>query len=178
MVSNMTAESVMISGFTVIISAFVALVVTLLQNQVAQRKIYSEFSGKLYSLRLNAYLEMFELISRFIKKACDHRISYAELDHFYENYSNQDSKWSLLFSSRMVQSSHDLILEMRRMLGQYKPDDTIDVRDLRENFLTKVELAMKYEIGAFAFDAPGSFGYSQYAQTYIDTIKSRLEQNN
>jgi len=170
----MTAESVIISAFTVIISAFVALVVTLLQNQVAQRKIYSEFSGKLYSQRLSAYLEMFELVSGFMKKSCDCKISHAELEHFCETYSNQDSKWGLLFSSRMVQSSHDLILEMRKILGQYKPGDTIDMQDLRENFLTQVELSMKYEIGAFAFDAPGSFGFSHYAQTYIETMKSRL----
>jgi hypothetical protein len=51
----------------VIISVVLSFIVNYYQNKIALKKIHSEFSGKLYSKRLEMYLEIYELVSEFCK---------------------------------------------------------------------------------------------------------------
>ena len=104
----------LIAFLGVIISVTLSFITIQYQNRIALKKIYSEFGGQLYSKRLEVYPEIYELVSGFCKLIDKKRISYEELNDFYEEYSIQDSKSGLLFSSCMVKSSYNLRKEIKK----------------------------------------------------------------
>jgi len=117
--------------------------------------IQNKFSGKLYTRRLEAYLEIFELVSGFIKIIKRKGILYEELKIFYEKYSALDSKSGLLFSYS-VYSSSELMEEIKNILS-CKKTMVASCEELKKNLLKKlavVELTMKCELGVFEYTNP------------------------
>ena len=154
----------------VIISVSLSYIINHYQNKIALKKIHSEFSGKLYSKRLDVYLEIYELISDFWKTVEKKRISYEELSDFFEKYSILDSKSGLLFSSSLVKSSHRLRKQVRKIFTSHKAGDTFNkssIYNLR-GFLAQVELSMKYELGVFGYASPSTMEDSELAKAYSE----------
>jgi len=156
---NNDAIIVLIPLMGVIISGLLSFFINRHQNKIEYIKAQSEFSGQLYSARLKAYLEIFELISDFIKKIYTNKnISYIELMEFYKMYALLDSKSGLLFSYT-ARSSSALIEEIREMLGHYSKEEKnkIFFCDLKDKLIIKladVENTMKYELGIHVFKDP------------------------
>jgi len=142
----------LISLVGVIISVTLSCIIS---NKINLLKIHNEFSRKLYSKRLIAYLEIYELISGFVKIIKRKVISYDELIDFYDKYSTKDSKFGLLFSYTVYSSSR-LIEEIEEIISNKKTNYTIS-NDLKENILKRlgvVELSMKFELGVFTYTNP------------------------
>jgi len=77
-------QSAVIAFIGVIISASISLIISEIKNRIELNKIHSKFNGQLYSKRLKAYLEIFELVSGFLKIVRRKGISYKQLNDFYE----------------------------------------------------------------------------------------------
>jgi len=165
----------------VIISVILSFIISYYQNKIALKKIHSEFSGKLYSKRLECYLEIFELVSEFVKTIRSKSISYNELNDFYEKYSIKDSKLGLLFSSDMIKSSYNLRKEVIKILASHKEGDTIGKNLLYKHnigrFLAKIELSMKHELGVFGYENPSTLENSKFTKTYLEIWDSEKDES-
>jgi len=132
----------------------------IINNKINLLKVHSEFSGQLYSKRLEAYLEIYELISGFVKsivrrKISHEKITYEELKEFYDKYSILDSKSGLLFS-HSLHPSFELLKEITKILIPKKENFTISddsVKSIQKK-LAVVEINMKFELGVFKYKDP------------------------
>ena len=128
-------------------------------NKIEYIKAQSEFSRQLYSARLKAYTEIYELVSGFIKNIYRNEyISYAELNDFYKMYSLLDSKSGLLFSYT-TRSSANLMQEIGKILKNHSNEEAdniffYDLEDKLRRNLVNVENSMKYELGVYIFKNP------------------------
>ena len=154
----------------VIISVSLSFIINHYQNKIALKKIHSEFSGKLYSKRLDIYLEIYELVSDFWKTVEKKRISYEELNDFFEKYSILDSKSGLLFSSSLVKSSYYLRKKLREILTSHKMGDTFSKNSIYtlRKFIAQVELSMKYELGVFGYESPSKMEDIELIKAYSE----------
>ena len=150
---------VLIPLMGVIISGLLSLVISKHHNKIEYIKAQSEFSGQLYSARLTAYPEIYELISEFLKKIYrNENISYTELNDFYKMYSQLDSKSGLLFSYT-AKSSSALMEGIGEILKNCSNDETdniffYDLKDKLRRKLADVENSMKYELGVYIYKNP------------------------
>jgi len=144
----------LISLFGIIFSVILSCTIS---SKLGLIKTQSEFSKQLYKKRLKSYLEIYELVSNFVKIINRRKISFEKMKEFYEKYSILDSKYGLLFSYT-IHSSSELIKETNKILTGKKIDDAIDeeIKKKLINKLGNVELAMKYELGVFAFKNPST----------------------
>ena len=141
----------------VLISVIVSIFISRSQNNTEKIKIYGEFVGKLYSKRLEAYLEIFELISDYVKIIKRKGLLYEELLDFYEKYSKLDSKSGLLFSYTAFHSDK-LMIEIREILSCKKCEKPCIFSENQKtdliNKLGYVETTMKLELGVYAYRDP------------------------
>jgi len=136
---------------------FSVLLSCIISNKLSFIKIQSEFSIQLYTKRLESYLEIFELVSGFVKTIKRREITFEKTKEFYEKYSVLDSKFGLLFSYT-IHSSYLLMKETKKILTRQKTDDVIN-EEIKKELIKKlgdVELSMKYELGVFAFKNPAT----------------------
>ena len=165
----------------VIISVILSFIINQYQHKIALKKIHSEFSGKLYSKRLETYLEIYELVSQFCRMIDSRvddkkRISYEELYDFYNKYLIKDSKSGLLFSSCMVKSSYNLRTEVKKILTNHKIEDTFSknlMYNLRKSF-SQVELSLKHELGVFGYESPSIMKDSELTKTYSEIWEQEI----
>ena len=163
---------------SVFLSSITSFIVAKCQYSIELKKIYSEFGGQLYSKRLDAYLEVYKLISGFIKNIKRKNVSLEELNDFYEEYSVLDSKHALLFNSDTAAFSHILMLEVKELLTSQKNGDDL-VKYLRVSFMEVLggtERSMRYELGVREYRSPSRFdfftkfsdeGFSKYQKILI-----------
>jgi hypothetical protein len=140
-----------------LISAIVSLITFFIANKIKLQKINSKFSGQLHSKRLEAYPEIYELVCEFFKKIKRTKISYKELNDFYEKYSILDSKLSILFNIHTVKSSVDLMNRIKEIVDSKKASDDVLNDNLNKELienLIDVEITLKVELGAFEFKEP------------------------
>jgi len=146
----------LLSLLGVIISVTLSFIISKYQNKIELIKIHSEFIGKLYSKRLEAYLEIYELVSGYIKDIKRKGIIYAELLVFYENYSKLDSKSGILFSYTGFYSDQ-LMKRIATFLINNKTSPFTD--NQKEDLLEKleyVETTMKLELGVYVYRDPAT----------------------
>ena len=158
----------------IIFSVILSFVISKYQNKIDLSKIHSEFISKLYSKRLDAYLEIFDLISGYAKIIKRKGIFYDELLDFYEKYSNLDSKSSLLFSYTTFHSAQ-LMEKIKEILDCHKKQNISDKQ--KEDLLNKllyVETTMKLELGVYVYRDPtiiiGKFDIPERKKEMIDDI--------
>ena len=137
-------------------AAVVSVIFTFVtSNKLNKLQVQSEFSKQLYTKKLETYLEIFELVSGFIKIIKRKGITYDELKYFYDEYSLLDSKLGLLFSYT-INPSDGLMKEIKKILSDLKPGNIIN-DDLKVNLikmLEEIELSMKLELGIFIYTDP------------------------
>jgi hypothetical protein len=112
------------------------------------------FTRQLYSKRLEAYHEIFELVSGFIKIINRENISYEKLLEFYQEYCKLDSKSSLLFSYTTTSSS-DLIKKIGEILIFI--EKYVFSENLKKELLVmlgNVETTLKVELGVYSYPDP------------------------
>ena len=147
----------LISGSGVIISTIVSFIIGEVKSKTELNKIHSKFNRKLYSKRLKAYLKIAELVSGFLKVVRRKGISCKQLNNFYKEYSDLDSKSSLLFSYTNIYSGK-LMDEIKKILSCHKKAGIIcdDSKVNLKKKLVDVELSMKYELDVFEYKKPGA----------------------
>ena len=117
------------------------------QNKTEIIKIQNEYNLLLYSERLKAYQEIFELVSAFVKPIRRDKIKYSELEDFYNKYSLLDSKHGVLFAYT-IRSSSDLMKNIKNILDDRKNHDIfIEKTDGLLRYLGDVENTMRHELG-------------------------------
>ena len=156
------------------IAACVQYFIARRQNKTVKAQMLNELGKPIHSKRIKAYLEIFALVSGFIKDSHvdydsnDGKIVRAKFDTFYRDYFNLDSKWSLLFSEHTWHASSDLIKKLRKI----NEDDNLEVGDHVilpdiKKYLGAMEKAMKYEIGTVAFRHPAAQDYGKYEESFL-----------
>ena len=138
----------------IIISVTLSFIISKYQIKMELIRIHSEYNRQLYSKRLEAYPEIFELVSGFIKIIERKEISIEKLLEFYEKYSKLDSKSSLLFSYTTL-SSKQLMEKIGKILicketHVFSAEDLVDLLEK----LRKVETTMKFELGIYVYTNP------------------------
>ena len=166
----------------VIISVILSFIISQYQNKIALKKIHSEFSGKLYSKRLEIYLETYELISKFSRMVDSEivegkQISYEELQDFFNKYLIQDSKSGLLFNSYTVKASYNLRKAMKKILTSHKTGDTFSKNRMYMflRFIAQVELSLKHELGVFGYESPSMMENCELTKTYSELWEKETE---
>jgi hypothetical protein len=136
----------------IIVSLLLNTLLSMYRDKIKFITANYEFAGQLYSKRLELYLEIFELISGFIKMIIEREISYEELCDFYKKYSILDSKSGLLFSYT-AKLSFNLINEMREIVIFKKPVGIVS-KDTKDNLiimLGTIERSMKIELNVYHY---------------------------
>jgi 5-bromo-4-chloroindolyl phosphate hydrolysis protein len=136
-----------ISFLGVIISAIVSFVISKGSRNVESMKIHYEFKKELNSKRLEAYLEIYNLVSGFIKKMERKGISDKDLNVFYEEYSILDSKSALLFEKDTAAAARKLMKKIglvNQNIGTI--DDNLNKELIKMS--REVENSMKIELKA------------------------------
>lgn len=168
----------LISLSGVIISVTLTFIINKFQNKLELVKIHNEYRGQLYSKRLEAYLDIYELVSGFVKIIKRNGILYDELNDFYEKYSLLDSKSGLLFSYTTVTSA-GLMYEIKEILTRYNKVNTFSKETYKNIIrkLTDVELSMKNELGVFEYKNPSTIMENfKLSKTYKD-VQAKININ-
>jgi len=144
----------LISFLGIVFSVTLSFIISKYQNKLEIIRIHSEFIGQLYSERLKAYLDIYNLISGFIKIIKRKRITKEELIVFYEEYSILDSKYGVLFSHTTLRSSQ-LIKKITDLISckekfELSGDQEIELIEK----LGEVETSMKLELGIYIYRDP------------------------
>jgi len=148
---NIELVSALISFSVAIVSTVLTLIIS---NSLNKLQVQSKFIKQLYTKKLETYMEIFELVSGFIKIIKRKGISYDGLKDFYDKYSLLDSKLGLLFS-HTINFSDSLMSEIKEKLDKLKPEDNTD--DLKADMIKRlsyIELSMKLELGIFKYTDP------------------------
>jgi len=148
-------NSPMILLLSFIIPAIVSVIVCKYQNKIELIKTHSEFIGQLYSKRIKAYLEIYNLVSSYIKVINRKGISSEELIKFYECYSKLDSKYGLLFSYTSFHSAQ-LMIKIDETLKKFHKNHNFSDNQKVELLekLGFVETTMKIELGVYVYKDP------------------------
>ena len=147
--TELVVSLISLSG--VIVSVVFSLVFSNILNRL---QVQSKFIKQLYTKKLETYMEIFELVSGFIKIIKRKGISYDGLKDFYDKYSLLDSKLGLLFLDT-INPSDGLMYEIKKILDKLKPEDNTD--DLKEDMIKRleyIEVSMKMELRIFNYTDP------------------------
>ncbi|MBW2737647.1 MAG: hypothetical protein JRE64_02115 [Deltaproteobacteria bacterium] len=174
-------KTALISLSGICLTVLISWVTSRLQTKVAIKKIYGDFSTKLYEKRLEFYPPLFELMSNLNKALKDRNLEKEALNKFFFKFQKLDSKTGLFFSSPSIEACHELRQGLIELL---KKDDNkykaiLDSDDTTYGYRQKVqamELALKYELGVFGFDSPMKFQKSKLFKKYYEfwPVKRKL----
>ena len=146
---NWAVAGIMCVALITLVGVFLTFSISVYNStKIELRKV--ELSGGLYSKRLDAYLEIFNLVSGFIKTIERKEGAHEKLNDFYREYSFLDSKSGLLFNLDTAGASRTLMQEIGKVLPNDKDWDEALSEKMRK-LLNQVEICMKNELGAFGY---------------------------
>lgn len=153
----------LIAAAGVIIAAAVSYITSQRQARIEIQKFRAEtqrdYGGKLLEKRLEVYPELYSYISDFIKLMRYGEISSAALRELFNRFQEWDTKNAILFSA----FTHGVCSPVRHQLGALseKSDEELrrefqswESKNALKKELQKVELALRHELGVFAFESP------------------------
>jgi hypothetical protein len=169
----------------VIISVGISYFTSQRQANVEIEKLRTElhqaFSVKLFEKRLENYPDLYQFLSDF-KKAIDYEDITAErVCDLFDNIQKWDSKYSILFGSRPGKLLYAFRKELYNLtkleiqaLRAYFSDNTTR-RDFIQR-MVQIELALKTELGVYAYENPAEIRELRRFKTYQE-VSEFAEQN-
>ncbi len=165
----------LIAAMAASIAAIVSYITGHRQAKIEIEKFRSElqscFGGKLFEKRLDVYPELYRHISDLIKTMRYGEISKETVIGLFERWQEWDSRHAILFSAY----THGICSPVRHEIGrlsQLSDDDlrseidTMKARQLLKLSLQRVELALRHELGVFAFESPTDFEEIERRHSY------------
>ncbi len=142
-----------------------------------RKEILQDFNVKLFEKRLEVYPELHSYLSQLIKVIQFGTISQETFKEIFEKIQIWDSKNSILFSGTTGLISYELRLKIANILKKNNAELTKEFTSLESKTelrheIQKLELALKSELGIYAFKAPVTIGEFKDFRSYQEVADS------
>lgn len=133
-----------ISLLGILLSAVVSYLISKRNFEAELEKIKKQFTQKLFEKRLEAYPQLYEILSSFQKLIRSGKADDRSFEIFFEKYQEWNSRYGILLSPRTVVESH-LFQEYVREVGWQKDKAFSELLPK----MIRIEHSLKTELGIF-----------------------------